>query len=194
MNTINDIKQTLQKEIDNATAFLTAWSAVTFPTKKDGTHFANMSKNINGAKYTLEAYAMQPGEYCLTVYTQSNLNGYIHDTIDCYVLVRYLKDADKIKKTYNYMPKLSILEQVYKYDLDDIKKAVADRIKYHENRIQSLNEQLLRVEKAYNDFDKAYSEILDELQEACNTDDISYSNGRNDIFYAIKDAVIKSHY
>ena len=194
MNTINDIKQKLEKEIDNATAFLNAWTAVTFPTKKDGTPFANMSKNINGAKYTLESYAMQPGEYCLTVYTQSNLNSYIHDTIDCYMLVRYLKDADKIKKTYNYMPKLSMLEQVYKYDIDDIKKAVTGRIKYHEKRIKSLNEQLLRVEKAYNDFDKAYGEILDKLQEACNTDDISYTNGRNDIFYAIKDAVIKSHY
>ena len=194
MNTINDIKKNLEKEIDSATAFLTAWSAVTFPTKKDGKPFANMSKNIKGAKYTLEDYAMQPGEYRLTVYTQSNSSGYIHDEICCYNLVKYLRDADKIKKTYNYMPKLSMLEQVYKYDLDDIKKAVADRIKYHEKRIQSLNEQLLRVEKAYSDFDAAYGEILDKLQEACDTTDVSYSNGRNDIFYAIKDAVIKSHY
>ena len=194
MNTINDIKKNLEKEIDSATAFLTAWFAVTFPTKKDGTPFANMSKNINGAKYTLDAHAMQPGEYRLTVYTQSNSSGYIHDEICCYNLVKYLRDADKIKKTYNYMPKLSMLEQVYKYDLDDIKKAVADRIEYHEKRIQSLNEQLSRVEKAYNDFEAAYGEILDKLQEACNTNDISYSNGRNDLFYAIKDAVIKSHY
>ena len=194
MNTINDIKKNLEKEMDNATAFLAAWSAVTFPTKKDGKPFANMSKNINGAKYTLDAYAMQPGEYRLTVYTQNNLSGYIHDEICCYNLVKYLRDADKIKKTYNYMPKLSMLEQVYKYDIDDIKKAVADRIKYHEKRIQSLNEQLSRVEKAYNEFDAAYGKILDKLQEACNTNDISYSNGRNDLFYAIKDAVIKSHY
>ena len=194
MNTINDIKKNLEKEIDSATAFLTAWASVTFPTKKDGKPFANMSKDINGAKYTLDAYAMQPGEYRLTVYTQSQSSGYIHDEIDCYVLVRYLKDADKLKKTNNYMPKLSMLEQVYKYDLDDIKKAVADRIKYHEKRIQSLNEQLSRVEKAYNDFDAAYGEILNKLQEACNTNDISYNNGRNDLFYAIKDAVIKSHY
>ena len=194
MNTINDIKKNLEKEMDNATAFLTAWSAVTFPTKKDGKPFANMSKNINGAKYTLKNYATQPGEYRLTVYTHSNSSGYIHDEISCYELVTYLKDADKIKKTYNYMPKLSMLEQVYKYDLDDIKKAVADRIKYHEKRIQSLSEQLLRVDKAFNDFDAAYGEILNKLQEACNTNDISYSNGRNDLFYAIKDAVIKSHY
>ena len=194
MNTINDIKQKLQKEIDSATAFLMAWSAVTFPTKKDGKPFANMSKNINGAKYTLENYAMQPGEYRLTVYTRSNSSGYIHDEIQCYELITYLKDADKLSKTANYMPKLSMLEQVYKYDIDDIKQAVADRIKYHEKRIQSLNEQLSRVEKAYNDFDAAYCEILDELQKACDTDDIAYSNGRNDVFYAIKDAVIKSHY
>ena len=194
MNTINDIKKKLEKEIDDATAFLNAWTAVTFPTKKDGKPFANMSKNINGAKYTLENYAMQPGEYRLTVYTHCPSSGYIHDTIDCYELVRYLTDDDKIKKISNYMEKSPYLEQVYKYDIDDIKKAVADRIKYHEKRIQSLDEQLVRVEKAYNDFDTAYGEILDKLQNACDTDDIAYSNGRNDIFYAIKDAVIKSHY
>ena len=194
MNAINDIKKKLEQEIDNATAFLNAWTAVTFPTKKDGKPFANMSKNINGAKYTLESYAMQPGEYRLTVYTQSKSSGYIHDDIQCYELITYLKDADKLSKTANYMPKLSMLEQVYKYDIDDIKKAVADRIHYHEKRIQSLNEHLLNVEKAYNDFDAAYGKILNELQEACDTDDVSYSDGRNDVFYTIKNAVIKSHY
>ena len=194
MNTINDIKKNLEKEIDSATAFLTAWSAVTFPTKKDGKPFANMSKNINGAKYTLEAYAMQPGEYRLTVYTQSNLSGYIHDEIVCYEFISYLKDADKLRKTANYMPKLPMLEQVYKYDIEDIKKAVADRIKYHKKRIASLKIQLLKVDAAYRDFETAYIEILGKLQKACNTDDIAYSNGRNDIFYAIKDAVIKSNY
>ena len=60
---VDDIKTNMKKDLAKAKAFCAAWQAVTFPTKKDGKPFSNMSKNISGAKYTMEQYAMQDGEY-----------------------------------------------------------------------------------------------------------------------------------
>ena len=46
-------------------AFKTAWEKVTFPTKKDGTPFKNLSKNFNGAKYYIGAYSITDCNYIL---------------------------------------------------------------------------------------------------------------------------------
>jgi len=145
---LDAIKTGIERDIAINTAYVDAWKKVSFPTKKDGKPFAVMSKNINGAKYTLESYAMQPGEYELTVYTHCIAAGYIHDTIKVYELVRYLKDENMLAKTENYQPIVSkYLEQVYTFDLDDIKKAVSDRIEYLEKYVDDLKAQLAKSQK-----------------------------------------------
>ena len=99
---LDEIKTEIKKDMARNSAFIEAWERVTFPTKKDGKPFAVMSKNISGAKYTLESYAMQPGEYELTVYTHAPACGYIYDTIKAHELIRYMKDEKMIAKTKNY--------------------------------------------------------------------------------------------
>ena len=89
------IKTELEKELEKNRAFLAAWENVSFPVKKDGKPFSVISKNIEGAKISACAYAMQAGENELTVYTFSANCGYIHDSIKLYELVRYLKDASR---------------------------------------------------------------------------------------------------
>lgn len=187
---LDGIKTELQKELNKTKALLQAWKNVTFPTKKDGTPFANMQKNIDGAKYTSISYAMQPGEYELNVYTFADGYGYINDTVYCYELVKYLKDDNKLSKKQNYMEKQSYLEQVYKYDLDDVKQAVTDRINYLHDRILTLKAQQNIVDYCYNEFYKMYDKALKELENNCaSAGSVGYSNNKNDIYYMILDTI-----
>ena len=189
---LDGIKTELTKELAKANLFLKKWKEVTFPTKKDGTPFANMSKNISGAKYEVMRYAMQPGENELSITSWSECCGYITDTISCYKLVKNLTDTTMISKTNNYMSKVPYLEQVYKYDLDDIKIAIKNRIERLENRIISLKNQFEIVDKCFNDFQEGYNKLVADLEEKCTViKDDSYGNNRNDIFYAIIDTVIR---
>lgn len=160
---LNGIIGNIEKEIDREESILTAWEKVTFPTKKDGKPFAQMGKNISGARYNLESYAMQPGEYELSITAWSKMQGYVSDTIKAHNLVKYLKSDAMAAKTENYMPKQPYLEQVYKYDLDDIKTAVSDRITRGRERVTALKRQKEIAETAYNKFLHAYQTALKNL-------------------------------
>lgn len=187
---LDGIKTMLRKEIAKNETLLEEWKKVKFVTKKDGTPFANMSRNFENAKYHKNDYVLQDGEYTLSVGGFCKLNGYVKDEILCYQLVKYLTDEAMILKTQNYMPKQSYLEQVYCYDLNDIKKAVFDRIDHLEKRIITLNNELGIVEKCFNDFVKAYSESVKTLECACaEAGTVGFSGTRNDIYYAILDTV-----
>ena len=181
---MDDIRTSLVKEIAINKAYIAAWENVSFPVKKDGKPFANMSKNISGAKYALESYARQTGEYELTVYTQATMCGYIHDSIKAYKLVRYLKDESMKAKTENYQNKNSYLEQVYKFDLDDIKKAVSDRIEYLKSYVSDLEKQLESLETVFRNFRAAYDNAIKQLEK--DTACFEHKNS----FYAVKDTVL----
>ena len=184
---VDDIITSMKKDIARYTAFAEAWRKVEFPTKKDGKPFANMSKNISGAKYNAVSYAMQAGENELAAYTQTSATGYIHDTIKAYDLVRYLKDPAMIAKTENYMPKQTHLEQVYCYDVDDIKKAVADRIAYCENYVSELERQITEAQRIFDNFRAAYDAAIRGLE----ADTAEYEH--KDLYYAVKDCVLSRY-
>ena len=160
---LNGIKTAIRNDIEKHEAFLHAWENVSFPTKKDGSAFKQMQKNISGATYYMESWAMQPGEYRIRVNAHCNCAGYISDEINAHELVKYLKDENKKVKTQNYMQKISYLEQVYVYDLEDIKEAIQKRIAYLENGIKNLNNQLEFSENAYKNFVCAYRAAAEQL-------------------------------
>ena len=184
---MDGVKTALIKDLAKARAFRDAWKNVSFNTKKDGTPFVNMQKNINGAKYTRVSYAMQEGENELIVYTSAENCGYIHESINCYNLVKYLNDAEQIAKTENYMPKSQYLEQVYKYDLADIKKAVAKRIKHYDERIADLIKQIESCERIYMELRELYAAFMERAKEI----DSEYHSGT---FTHIITETIKSRY
>ena len=76
---IEDIEKEMDKRIAETGAFLEAWRNVTFPTKKDGTPFKNMSKNFKGAKFVPNPYAMQAHENTLEIYACTRNTGYNKD-------------------------------------------------------------------------------------------------------------------
>lgn len=161
---LNEIKEGLKKKIAVDNAFLEAWQKVTFPTKKDGKPFAVLSRNIEGATMSEMHFSLQKGENDLTVYTYSRGAGYVSDSIHMYDFVEYLTDKNKIAKKENYQPKQPFLNQVYTFDLEDIKNAVNERIEYFKNHIIELEKQLENADRVYYAFRDAYDKAIKTLQ------------------------------
>ena len=133
---------------------------------------------IEKKDYGLTSYGVE-----LKINANTNLSGYITDYVDCYCLVKYLKDEKKIAKNENYMPKEQYLEQVYKYDLEDIKDAVFNRVNQLKKNISSLKNQLAKADIVYNDFKKAYSLALETLaKETNNKEEMT-------LYYSVLDTV-----
>lgn len=178
---LEGITNELRGELSQARALLAAWEKVTFHTKKDGKPFKNMSKNIDGATYAPARFARQPCENWISVSAWANIGGYVSDEINAYEIIRYMKDESKLAKTQNYQPKISYLEQVYAYDLDDIKQAVSDHIEGLKGKIIRLENEIQNAESAYTAFRDAYAAALAKLAE---------TGGRSTLYVAVRDTVI----
>ena len=184
---LNDIKNAISNDIEKHEALLKAWENVTWPTKKDGSAFKQMQKNISGATYYMESWAMQPGEYRVRVNARCNCAGYITDEINAHNLVKYLKDENKKAKTQNYMQKISYLEQIYVFDLEDIKEAVKNRIEYHKNTIEAHKKQLEIASTAYKTFAEQFKKAVVELETTTNKKENST------LYHAIFDTVTRRY-
>lgn len=184
---LDGIKTKLKNEIEEREAILKAWENVTFPTKKNGEPFAVMSKNINGATYKKADYCFLSANNVVLNVVANNNYKWVTDSVNCYTLVRYLKDKNKIAKTENYMPKESCLEQIYKYDLEDIKEAVNNRIKFLKENIESLKKQLEIADKAYIAFRKAYEDAMNVLDNVTETKKDEYSFLKSNILETVKE-------
>ena len=140
-----------------------------------------MSKNFDGAKMYHDDIAWHDYEKKLKVDAFNGLNGYIDESISCYEIVKYITDKSMLEKTENIMPKEPMLEQVYVYDLNDIKNEITKTIKRHKENIVSLEKQIIQAEKAYNDFVEAYKKAIWELEENAGKE--------TSLFYAVRDTV-----
>lgn len=179
---LDGIKTELNKRLSYEKSILKAWENVTFPTKKDGTPFKVMSKNFDGAKLYLDNFAWHDYEKRLKVNTFDDLNRYISEDINCYNQVKYISDKSKLEKVSNIMPKEPMLEQIYVYDLEDIKEEIQKTINRHKENIVSLEKQIDQAEKAYNNFVADYKKAIENLVETCGAND-------NSLFYAVRDTV-----
>lgn len=191
-NPIEEIKTELKNSIKDNETKLKSWINVTFPTKKNGQPFATMSKNIQGADYRIEKYSIQSSyELCIR-YIDKN-SRIKEDVIKCTELIKYLTDSDKIAKKQNYLPKQPYLEQLYNYDLDDIKKAVILRIEDLKARTNDLEHELKLVELAYTQFKKDIETAYDNLtvNSGANLYNNGFSEKRNSLYYAIKKEVLR---
>lgn len=164
---LTKVKNELNKMLIDAKTEKECWEKIEFPTKKDGTPFAVMSKNFKNATYKKLDYALQEGEYVLEVYGCRQGIHHVSYSIDCYDIVKYMTDEEKIAKTQNYLPKQSFLEQVYAYDFEDIKKAVAQRIHKLNEEIEKLEYALQISDNVYENFKIKYDELVNNLASDC---------------------------
>lgn len=179
---LKGIVERLEKELREALAFKELWESVAFPTKKDGTPFANMAKNFEGATYRKKEHGWQAHEYELRVTAHVKGSGYISDSLDTFALVDYLTDEKMLAKTENYQPKQSIHRQAYKYDLEDIKQAILGRIDQLDKRITSLTEQIELAPGAFATFRQDYGDAIAKLEEVCKAKDST-------LYYAVLNTV-----
>ena len=49
---LDGIQTEIKRQIERTKCLIEKWEKVTYPTKKDGAPFKNMSKNFDGATYT----------------------------------------------------------------------------------------------------------------------------------------------
>lgn len=160
--TVENLKKEKECDLVKAVAFKAAWEKVTFPTKKDGTPFKNVSKNFNGAKYYIGAYSITDCNYMLDVYTSVNYKDggieYISDSIYCSKNLKYMEDPvnpDNIRKQGLYV------KDQYLYDLNEIKNIlIPRRIKYYADQIQKLEVEL----KSFDEIAIAVDETVQKLK------------------------------
>ena len=184
---LDGIKKNIEKEIDCYQCMKKEWESVKFPTKKNGEPFSIMSKNFENATYIGNTYLEQGDKGkvlnpTLKVCFCTNLSGYHKDELFLYEYIKYM-DKNKFigkreKNTFN---------EVYVYDLEDIKQAVKDRIEYLEKYINSLKKQLEIADNAYNTFKEAYKNAMEVLNKATETTENTYSTLKSDIRDTVKE-------
>lgn len=142
---VENLKKEKEKMLAQYKAFKKAWESVTFPTKKDGTPFKNLSKNFSGARYYIGAYSITNCNYMLDVYTSVNYKNagteYISDSIYCSENLKYVKNV-KIKPE-NIRKQGTYVEDQYLYDLEEIRNIlIPKRIGYYEKMIKKIEDEL----------------------------------------------------
>lgn len=143
---VENLKKEKERMLAQYKALKKAWEAVTFPTKKDGTPFKNLSKNFSGARYYIDAYSRTNCNYILTVNATAEYNNgtteYISDDIYCHENLKYVKI-----KPENIRGQGLCVEDQYLYDLEEIRNIlIPKRIEYYKKRIKTLEDELSQFE------------------------------------------------
>ena len=180
---LDGITTQIKRDLDYRTTQLEAWESVEIVTKKDGTPFKTMSKNFKGAKYKLDDVSITGLNYKLEIFKLSKFNGYVEDWINCYNLVKYIPEHQK-KKTQNIQPKQPMLEQVYLYDIEDIKEAIEKKKQQLKKNIAELENDLENVTGVYNTALAEYNKIMENIKNKVS----------KDTSYKIKETLYNTYY
>lgn len=164
-NNSDSIKKELQETIYSKTQALEMWQNVKYITKKDGTPFANLSKNFEGAKISGgDMPELQVGEYMRGVNDSylTKTESMWDKSIRVYVYAQDITDDTKrdiLQLAYNGQP--------YKYwlTLDEIKKAVVDKIEQLKTDIKEYQHYLAICDEAFATYRKAIEEADKKLAE-----------------------------
>lgn len=167
-----DIINELNKDIEIKKEFLKAWQQVKFVTKKDGTPFKSIQKNIVGASYRQKQYFNRNYEKELYICIDTKY-GYQYYSFDCYKSVDSLTEKQKAK-IQNYQEKLPYLTQYYKFDIEDIKDAIKEHINYLENNIKEKERALQKINNAYDNFYNNYIKAIEQLEKDISNKYIRY--------------------
>lgn len=164
---LDGIQTEIKRQIERTKCLIEKWENVTYPTKKDGAPFKNMSKNFDGATYTAKDNSAE-----LSICGWSEFSGYEHDSIFCH------------ETKYENMKYVTIL-----YSVDQIKEKINDRINDLQHKLISLENQLKVSEKAYTEFQEVYENMRNQLKKLSGCENEKYENT---LFHAIYGTIVKS--
>lgn len=144
-----NIKKELENRITEKQIMLFVWRKVKRLRKKDGSDFANINKNLDGAEVVK---CWNTATLCIHEYSET-----IH---------RCIKDEVYLCESYKPAHETEIT-------VDEIFNIIARRINVLENLIASLKLQLDDCERLYVKYDKMIRDLYSELHEDCK----KYSDG-----------------
>lgn len=165
---LDGIQTEIKRQIERTKCLIEKWEKVTYPTKKDGTPFKNISKNFDGATYTAKDNSAE-----LSICGWSELSGYEHDTIFCH------------ETKYDHGQYTTIL-----YDVNQIKEKINNRIDDLKDNLVSLEKQLEVSKKAYTEFQEVYENMRNSLKELSGCKNEQYGNT---LFHAIYGTIVKPY-
>lgn len=166
-NNSDSIKQELQDTIYSKTLALSLWQNVKYPTKKDGTPFVNLPKNFDGAK-------ISGGDM-----PELQVGGYMRGVNEWDKSIRvYMYAQDSTDDIERAIFQFGYNGQPYKYwlTLDEIKKAVEDKIEQLKADIKEYQHDLAICDEAFATYRKAIAEADKRLAEMTRHQKQKYSS------------------
>ena len=151
-------RENLEKQLDYHKSLVTAWKKVTRNYKKNGEPFADLAKNFNGVSISNARYSLKP-EKEITVFTQTEKNGYQSESINNADLVKY----SNIKPDESRIIKEPCLEPYFYLTIDEISGKIAEKIETHEKRIAELEKAIRENNKDNSIMEKLLDTIAAEL-------------------------------
>ena len=114
------------------------------------------------------------------MYTHCESKGYINDNFSCYEVAKYIKKDDPRQEKKQNFFKIPPFEEIYNYDLDDIKEKIKTRIAYYKGQAADIKKQIAAADKAYNTFKTEYEKLMLKLQKMT-----VFENGNTELKYKI---------
>ena len=155
---IKTIREDLERELSRQKAFCEAWKAVTRNYKKDGTPFANMSKNFSGCKLQHISYLPYAYEKEFVVSTCAPLCGYISDGVKTYDNIHAEDYPAERVQDWGFSGVFVELTA------DEIWDEIQKRIAYYQDCIE-------KSEKALAELETTYESVASAVEKAVSTID-----------------------
>ena len=153
---LNLIKEKLRKEREKARVLAEAWEKVSYEVKKDGTPYKDMRKTISGASYRRIPYSCDPYYNELYVHAWGSY-GNVEDSINV-----FSTDRSEISRRRDAE---NVHENIYIFDLGDIRRAVAERAEYWSCRAESLQKELEIADSAWEKYSRKLQDVIDSMEQ-----------------------------
>lgn len=159
-DSFKEVKNELEKQLEDYRACVKAWEAVTLEKKKNGEEMASLGRALKnarvGAYYPVEDSAHP---YITVVY---QANGYKTDNIKIFF---YSEDSPADGRERAKLGGGYGLRDTYAMTQDDIRESLRETIKDYTRRIVSLEKQISACEDIFNEYRSAISAVERRLKE-----------------------------
>ena len=167
---LDSITTELNKRLDEVETKIKAWKAVKRVTKKDGSDFAVLSKNFDGATLYDSNCHLYPSKK-ITVCGWTKYSGWITDDIHSTGTVAYEKNRtvseDRIIKE-------SMIQPYYYKTVDEIFEDIEHRIKFYEGEKAKYEADIANASKVFGTFKEKIDSALAEMKASCAGNGLYY--------------------
>lgn len=184
-----EIRNKLHGYISTYEAKIELWQKVTRNTKKDGTDFQNFKQNFDNARIETGIFH----ERKIVVFGNRIINKrmeWIEDKIDTSLNVEDYSRIFSKQPEETRICRETLLKDYLYLSPDEVMQMIERQIAIYQERITDYQQQLLRLDKAYDEVMQKTKELFDTLKEV--TGDLGMYH--NSLYYALKEKIEKYPY